>query len=180
MKNKASVTGMVYVGTAAALLAICSWICIPLTVPVTLQTLGVFLVSGLLGMKRGTAATVVFIIMGAIGIPVFAEFTGGVGILLGNTGGYIIGFIFTALIVGFASDKFKGKLMPVAIAMVLGVLVCYAFGTLWFAVVYAKSNEPAAILTILGWCVFPFILPDGIKIAVAAILTARLRKYIKQ
>lgn len=178
-KTKHSAIDFAYIGVSAAILAVCSWICIPLTVPISLQTMGVCLVAGLLGMKRGTAATLVFILLGAIGVPVFSEFTGGVGILLGNTGGYIIGFIFTSLIVGYTSDKFKGKLLPLVISMIIGILVCYAFGTAWFAFVYAKSNEPAALVTILGWCVLPFLLPDAVKIAVAALLTNRLRKHIK-
>ncbi|MCM1285774.1 MAG: biotin transporter BioY [Acetobacter sp.] len=176
-KNKKfSVTDSAYIGVSAALLAICSWITIPLpSVPITLQTMGICLVAGILGMKRGTLATLVFIALGAIGVPVFSEFTGGINIILGQTGGYILGFIFTSLIVGFVSDKFKGKLIPLFISMIVGIAVCYAFGTVWFAVVYAKTNEPASILTILGWCVFPFIIPDIVKIAIAGILTNRLR-----
>ncbi|MCH5316201.1 MAG: biotin transporter BioY [Eubacterium sp.] len=179
-KNKLAVIDFAYIGVSAAILAVCSWICIPFTIPISLQTMGVCLVAGLLGMKRGTIAALVFILLGAIGVPVFSEFTGGIGIILGNTGGYIVGFIFTALIVGYVSDKCKGKFFPLVASMIAGILVCYAFGTAWFAVVYAKSNEPAALVTILGWCVFPFILPDAIKIAIAATLTNRLRRYIKQ
>lgn len=178
MKTKSSARNMAYIGVSVALLTICSWICLPLNVPVTLQTLGVCLVAGLLGFKKGTIATLVFILLGAIGVPVFSEFTGGMGIILGSTGGYIIGFAFTAMIVGFVSDKFKGRFVPLVISMVVGVLVCYAFGTLWFAVVYAKSNEPASLMTILSWCVFPFIIPDAVKIAVSAVLANRLRKYV--
>lgn len=171
---------IVFIGISAALIAVCSWISIPLpTVPITLQTMGVCLIAGLFGLKRGTLATVVYIALGALGVPVFSGFTGGVGIILGQTGGYIIGFIFTALIVGLASDKFKGRLLPLILSMVIGILVCYAFGTAWFAVVYAKSNEPASLLTILGWCVFPFLLPDAVKIAVAAVLANRLKKFVK-
>ncbi len=171
---------IVFIGISAALIAVCSWISIPLpTVPITLQTMGVCLIAGLFGLKRGTLATAVYIALGALGVPVFSGFTGGVGIILGQTGGYIIGFIFTALIVGLASDKFKGRLLPLILSMVIGILVCYAFGTAWFAVVYAKSNEPASLLTILGWCVFPFLLPDAVKIAVAAVLANRLKKFVK-
>lgn len=171
---------IVFIGISAALIAVCSWISIPLpTVPITLQTMGVCLIAGLFGLKRGTLATAVYIALGALGVPVFSGFTGGVGIILGQTGGYIIGFVFTALIVGFASDKFKGRLLPLILSMVIGILVCYAFGTAWFAVVYAKSNEPASLLTILGWCVFPFLLPDAVKIAVAAVLANRLKKFVK-
>lgn len=184
-KNKkvpanSKIKDIVFIGISAALIAVCSWISIPLpTVPITLQTMGVCLIAGLLGLKKGTLATVIYIALGAIGVPVFSGFTGGVGIILGQTGGYIIGFIFTALIVGFASDKFKGRLLPLILSMVIGILVCYAFGTAWFAVVYAKSNEPASLLTILGWCVFPFLLPDAVKVAVAAVLANRLKKFVK-
>lgn len=178
-KKKFKTIDIVYIGLSAALIAICSWISIPLTVPITLQTMGICLVSALFGMKRGTLATVVYIILGAVGVPVFQGFTSGVGVIAGSTGGYIIGFIFTALIVGFASDKFKGKLIPLILSMVIGILVCYAFGTAWFAVVYARENTPATIGTILGWCVIPFLIPDAVKIAVAALLSNRLHRFVK-
>lgn len=168
-----------YIGLSAALIAICSWIPIPLTVPITLQTMGVCLAASLLGWKRGTIATLVYILLGAIGVPVFAGFTGGFAILMGSTGGYIIGFIFTALIVGFVSDKFNGKLVPLVISMVIGILVCYVFGTAWFAIVYARTNAPASLMTILGWCVFPFLIPDAVKIMIAAIVTNRVKRYVK-
>ena len=113
-------------------------------------------------------------------LSVFAGFSSGPAALLSPSGGYIIGFIFTALIVGIVSDKAKGKMLPLIISMVIGILVCYVFGTAWFAVVYAKQNETAATLkTILGWCVIPFLIPDAVKIAVASILTNRLKKFIK-
>lgn len=178
-KKKFKTIDLVYIGMSAALIAICSWISIPLTVPITLQTMGICLVAGLFGAKRGTIATAIYILLGAIGVPVFSGFKGGIGALLGSTGGYIIGFIFTAIIVGIVSDKTKGKLWAIIIAMVVGIAVCYAFGTAWFAIVYAKSNEPASLATILGWCVIPFLIPDAIKIVVAGILTNRLKKLIK-
>lgn len=178
-KNRKKILDIVYIGVAAALIAVCSWISIPLTVPITLQTMGVCLICGLLGLKRGTLATVIYIILGAIGVPVFAGFSGGFSVILGSTGGYIIGFIFTALIVGFVSDKTKGKLVPLIISMIVGILVCYAFGTAWFAVVYNKNNDPASLATILGWCVTPFLFPDAVKIVIASILTNRLKKLVK-
>ena len=89
---------IVYIGVFAVIMAICSWISIPTTVPFTLQTFGVFIAVGVLGGKRGSLAVLVFIILGAIGVPVFSGMTGGVGILLGSTGGYIIGFLFSALV----------------------------------------------------------------------------------
>lgn len=183
MANKSTskkTLAIVYTGISAALIAVCSWITIPMTVPFTLQTLAICLAAGLFGAKIGTSATLIYILLGAIGVPVFSGFKGGAGVLLGSTGGYIIGFVFTALIVGLASDKFKGKLLPMIISMVVGVLVCYVFGTAWFAVVYAKSNEPESLATILGWCVIPFIIPDAVKIVVAALLSSRLKGVINK
>ena len=179
-KKKFKTIDIVYIGLFAALIAVCSWISIPLTVPITLQTMAICLVAGLLGAKRGTITTVIYILLGLVGVPVFAGFSSGPAALLSPSGGYIIGFIFTALIVGIVSDKAKGKMLPLIISMLIGILVCYVFGTAWFAVVYAKQNETAATLkTILGWCVIPFLIPDAVKIAVASILTNRLKKFIK-
>ena len=85
---------------AVALIAVCSWISIPTTVPFTMQTFAVCLVSALLGTRRGFLAVVCYLLLGAAGAPVFAGFKGGLGALLGVTGGYLVGFLFTALIAG--------------------------------------------------------------------------------
>lgn len=170
---------LIYIGLSAALIAVCSWISIPLTVPITLQTMGVCLISGLFGAKKATLSVIIYIILGAVGVPVFAGFSSGAGILLGATGGYIVGFIFTAVIVGITADR-TNKLWALILSMIIGILVCYAFGTAWFAIVYANNGQPETLVTILGWCVVPFIIPDAVKIAIAAILTNRLKRFIKK
>ena len=109
----------------------------------------------------------------------FAGFKGGIGAALGSTGGYIVGFIFTALIAGIVADKFKGKLVPTILGMVAGVVACYIFGTAWFAIVYLRQGTPESIGTILGWCVIPFIIPDLVKVILAGILSNRLKKFTK-
>ena len=96
--NKFKTTDLVYIAICAVMLAVCSWISIPTAVPFTMQTFGVFCVLLLLGGKRGTLAIVVFLLLGAIGLPVFAGFSGGMGSILGSTGGYLLGFIFIGLI----------------------------------------------------------------------------------
>lgn len=96
--TKTKTYDLAYIAIFAVLIAICSWISIPMTVPFTLQTFGVFMAVGVLGGKRGSLAVLVYILLGAIGVPVFAGFSGGLGILLNNTGGYIIGFLFSALV----------------------------------------------------------------------------------
>ncbi len=178
-KPRMKTIDMVYVAMFAVLMAICSWISIPMTIPFTLQTFGVFLAVGVLGGKRGSLAVFIFILLGAIGIPVFAGFSGGVGVLLGSTGGYIIGFIFSALLMWLIETLFGRKLWVLGISMVLGLIVCYAFGTAWFMVVYSQSSGAIGLVTALGWCVFPYIIPDIVKIALALVLTKRLRKVLK-
>ena len=153
-------TDIAYIGLFVAAMAICSWISIPLVVPVTLQTFAVFLAVGLLGGKRGTIAVCAYIFLGAIGVPVFAGFGGGPGALLGQSGGYIIGFIFPALIMWGVTKALGEKLWAMALGMVLGLIACYAFGTLWFMMIYTRSTGPVGVMAVLGWCVFPFIIPD--------------------
>lgn len=178
-KTKFKTIDVVYIGIFAALIAICSWISIPLTVPITLQTMGVCIVAGLLGTKRGTISVLVYILLGIIGVPVFANFSSGLGYLLGTTGGYVLGFVFTSLIVGIMIDKLGKKIWVYALSMVIGIVVCYIFGTAWFIIVYNNGNADAVSLaTVLGWCVVPFIIPDIIKIAIATFLCVKLDKYV--
>lgn len=178
-KHRMKTIDMVYVAMFAVLMAICSWISIPMTIPFTLQTFGVFLAVGVLGGKRGSLSILIFILLGAIGLPVFAGFSGGVGVLLGSTGGYIIGFIFSALLMWLIEFLFGRKLLVLGISMVLGLIVCYAFGTAWFMVVYSRASGAIGLVTALGWCVFPYIIPDIVKIALALVLTKRLRAVLK-
>lgn len=169
---------LAYVGLAVALIAICSWISIPTAIPFTMQTFAVFAVVGILGMYRGTIAVLVYILLGAVGVPVFAEFSGGIGVLFRNTGGYIMGFLFTALVTGAIIKLFGKKVWVMAAAMAVGLLVCYAFGTAWFMVVYARNNGAVGIATALSWCVIPYIIPDLVKIALAVLLTKRVGKVL--
>lgn len=162
------------VAMGVALIGVCSWVSIPMTIPFTMQTFAVCLVTALFGLRRGMWTVLCYILLGAAGVPVFSGFKGGIGALLGTTGGYIVGFLFTALIVGLAVETL-GRRLPVLIgSMVVGVLVCYAFGTAWFMFVYARNTGPIGLGTALGWCVLPYLLPDAVKIALASILTGRL------
>ena len=179
-RDNSKVLDLVYVAIGAALIAICSWISIPTAVPFTLQTFAVFFVLLALGGERGTLATLVYVLLGAVGVPVFAGFSGGIGVLLGNTGGYIIGFLLTGLIYILFTKFFKKNIVMKVIALVLGLAVCYAFGTAWFIHVYMKSSGEVGLLTVLGWCVFPFIIPDLLKLALAVVISKRIEPVIKQ
>ena len=167
-----------YIGAAVALITVCSWISIPTTIPFTLQTFAVMLTVLLLGGMRGTIAITVYILLGAVGAPVFSGFSGGIGKLMGPTGGYIIGFLGTALVMwGF--EKILGKKLWVYIAaIVLGLIVCYTFGTMWFIKLYTTDDGSKATLAMaLSWCVIPYLIPEVIKIVLA--LTIGTNKAIR-
>ena len=173
------VRAMCRVGAFAALMAACSWLSIPTTPPFTLQTLGVFLAVGLLGGKLGTAAVAVYVLLGAFGLPVFANFSGGLGVLLGTTGGYIIGFIFAALVMCGLERLLGRRLRALLVSMLAGMIVYFAFGTVWFQAVYMRTTGPVGLMTVLGWCVVPFIIPDLVKMALALVITARIRPHVR-
>ena len=163
----------------AALLAVCAWLVIPAgDVPFTLQTFGVFAALGLLGGKRGTIAILVYLLLGAVGAPVFAGFKGGVGALLGVTGGYLVSYLFMGLIVIAAEKLFGDRTIVFLIAGVIAIIVCYAFGTAWFVVAYARTAGPISWAAALGKCVLPFVLPDLAKLALAVLLRDRVKRYV--
>lgn len=177
-KKKSRIYDITFIAISAAIMAVCSWISIPGPVPFTLQTFGVFVTVGILGGRRGTLAMLVFLLLGAVGIPVFAGFSGGFGVLLGSTGGYLLGFLFTALIM-WLFEKIPGnKTLMLILSMLVGLVVCYAFGTAWFMVVYGHNTGPIGLGSTLMMCVVPFILPDLAKIALAFLISSRVRKYV--
>lgn len=170
---------MAYIALFAVVLSICSWITIPGIVPYTMQTFGVFIAVGVLGGKRGTLAVLIYLLLGAIGLPVFSGFAGGMGYLLGTTGGYILGFAFAALVMWgmeFLIGRKKGSLL---LAFIVGLLVCYGFGTLWFLWVYYGQIDGAGLWTALTLCVFPYVIPDLIKMGLALALGRKISKSLR-
>lgn len=182
MKRLFSIKEITYIAMFATMIAVCSWISVPMPVPFvpfTMQTFGIFLTVGMLGLKNGTVSVILYILLGVMGVPVFSGFKSGISALMGTTGGYIMGFVLTAVAAGLIIRRFGNKIHVTAIAMVVGLVICYAFGTVWFMAVYANTNGPIGLMTALSWCVFPFILPDLVKITLAVWVSRRLRKYIR-
>ncbi len=156
-----------------ALIAVCSWIVIPTpTVPFTMQTFAVFLCLFFLGGKMGTLSILCYLLLGAVGAPVFAGFSGGIGVLFGSTGGYLLGFLATALV--YHLCHVEGLNLRSVLVMVLGLFLCYGFGTMQFVLVYGANVGEIGIFTALSWCVIPYILPDLIKLALAWQVAKRL------
>ncbi len=174
-KDIAKISDYTQVSLCAALMVVCSWVSIPAPVPFTMQTFGVFLTVGLLGGKKGTAAVALYLLLGAIGLPVFAGFAGGIGYMAGATGGYIAGFLLSALVMWLAESLFGRSYRILALSMAAGLVICYAFGTAWFMTVYTKNTGDIGLAAALGWCVIPYIIPDVIKIGLAQAACRRLR-----
>lgn len=173
---KISVKEMAFIALMVAVTAICAWINIPVyIVPFTMQTFAVFAALLLLGGRNGTLAVVVYLLLGAIGIPVFAGFSGGISKIVGPTGGYLIGFLFQGLIYLLFEKLTPMKEWHKITALVLGLLVCYLFGTVFFTLSLGKYTFWAA----LGMCVLPYIIPDLAKLALAWIVCLTVSKALK-
>ena len=171
---------MVYIAIFVVLITICSWLAIPTpAVEFTMQTFAIFMTAGLLGGRRTTWAVVVYLLLGAVGAPVFAHFTGGLGFLLGNTGGYLLGFFLTALLVWVMEHFFGDTTWVLVVSLVLGMVLLYAFGTAWFMVVYAREAGAIGLGTALAWCVLPFLPVDAAKLVLAMLLRKRLKGLVK-
>lgn len=165
-----------------ALTAVCAWISIPVPAPFvqfTMQTFAVFAALLILGGRRGTYAVTAYLLLGAVGAPVFSGFRGGLGVLLGTTGGYILGFFFTALLYWLMTAKLGESLPVKAAAGVLGMATYYAFGTAWYLALTYQAGSPIGLMAALGYCVFPFVLPDLVKLVLALLLARRVEKYFR-
>ena len=187
-KNRAFIYDLVLISVSAALITVCSWISIPLgPVPFTLQTLGILAVMLTIGGRRGTISVLVYLALGACGIPVFAGFKGGITAFMGPTGGFLIGFVFAALVYWLFEKLIFKKLMTSTVkTLVFGLIgflifevVMYTIGVIWFMTVYAAQTGPVGLVTVMGWCVFPFIIPDLVKMVIAAIIGERASKLTK-
>lgn len=165
MKRKIATKDLVLTALFAALTAVLAQIQLPIgPVPFNLAVFGAFLAGMLLEPAWAAASMGVYMLLGAVGIPVFAGFMGGPAVLLGKTGGYVIGYIFIALATALAVKR-SGKLPVIGAAMLAGLLICYGFGTAWFMAVTG-----ADLVSALGWCVLPFIVPDVCKGVLAWVL----------
>ena len=186
--QRSTISYLLLAALMAAVCAVCSWISVPLPftpVPINLGTLAVFLAAGILGWKYGSISVIVFVLLGAAGLPVFHGFTGGMGIITGPTGGYIVGYILAAFLTGImidtyfkarkSSDNKAATYAVLALAMALGLFACYALGTAWFMHISGTDLKAALLM-----CVVPFLIGDAIKIAAATVLVKKLRPFARR
>lgn len=180
-KSKLGIRDLTLIALFTALTAVCAWISVPVPAPFvqfTMQTFAVFAALLTLGGRWGTFAVTAYLLLGAVGAPVFSNFRGGPGVLLGLTGGYILGFFFTALLYWGMTARL-GESLPVKLAAgVLGMAVYYAFGTAWYLALYAMQGSPVGLMSALSFCVLPFVVPDLIKLGLAALLAQRAARFL--
>lgn len=168
---------MALCGLFTAILALCAWLSVPMgDLVITLQTFGIFLTLGLLGGKRGSITICVYLLLGAVGAPVFSGFRGGLGALLGTTGGYIFGFMLTALIYWIITSV-KDNPLTRLLAMIFGMLLCYSCGSWWYMTRYLSGGQLTLGLVLMK-CVIPYLIPDAIKLTLAWILTGKLKRFV--
>ena len=169
-EKKFSITQIAVIGVMTAVICILAPFSLPIgPVPISFTNLAIYIALYVLGMKRGTISYLIYLLIGLVGVPVFSGFTGGPQKLFGPTGGYLIGFIFLALIMGFALDHFDRKLVPTIIGMIIGMAVCYAFGTVWLAKLLSLSFKEGLMMGVI-----PYLPGDAAKIIIAAIVGPKL------
>ena len=174
--NSSRTRSLVLIGVMAAVTCVLGPLSIPLPfspVPISLTHIAVYLAAYVLGMKAGTVSYLIYLLLGAVGMPVFSGFQGGIAKLLGPTGGYLIGFILTALTAGFFIERFSGKALHFA-GMAAGAGFCYVLGTAWF--MYQMNMSLASSLSL---CVLPYLPGDLIKIILCLIIGPQIRSRVQ-
>ncbi len=159
---------------SAVILCISTWLCIPFVIPFTMQTFAVFFVLSLLGGKKGSLAIAVYLLLGIVGLPVFSGFRSGIGTILGPTGGYLVGFLATGLI-SMLGEVILHRPAGGIFTLIVGLFVCYAFGTVWFCHIAGGQTFLGALML----CVLPYVIPDLCKLFFAVFVAGRLRPTIK-
>lgn len=171
---------LIYIALSTTLIIVCTYITLPFFVPFTMQTFAIFTIIGLFGTKNALCSLFLYLTLGSIGLPVFSGFRSGIGTLASMTGGYLIGFLWMCLVTGglisFFKKKNKVTFFHYFVSMLAGLIICYAFGTLWYIFLYTDSTK--ALFPVLSMFVFPFILPDICKIVLSISLIKILKKHL--
>lgn len=175
--NKLSTRRLVLIALITAITCIFAPLAVPIPVspvPISLTNLVILISVYILGWKDSTISFLAYLLLGAVGLPVFSGFSGGLGKLAGPTGGYLIGFIFMAIIAGLFVEHFPENRVLIVIGMVLATAITYTFGTAWLA--FQLDQSFAAALSI---GVIPYLPGDIIKIIIAIIVGPLLKTRLR-
>lgn len=174
MNTNHSIRMQVLCALFAAVCAVCSQLTIPIQpVPITLGTFGVLMAGGFLGKRDGLLSLLIYLILGAAGVPVFSMMRAGISVLAGPSGGFILGFAPMAFVVGLVSEKLGHTFKPMLAATLAGTAVCYVMGIGWFMFLTGTGMWSAMVM-----CMFPFLPGDLAKIILASFLVAKYRKTL--
>lgn len=165
---------MTLCAAVAALLCVSSFLYIPMAVPITLQTLVLYFSLFTLGGKVTSAAVAVYIALGTVGIPVFSGFSGGIARLFDATGGFIFGLLFSAILYWIFELLIPESNAWLFIKSALSLALLYAVGSLWYFFVYLYGE--GSFMASLAVTVFPFVVPDAVKILIAYLISKGLLK----
>lgn len=177
MISDLKIKSIILISLFSAVIAVCSLITIPFTVPFTMQLFGVFCALYLLGGKKGTVCIILYILSGAVGLPVFSGFSGGIGHLFDATGGFITGFFFSGLAYRLVTGLLKRNPRAKLFGLFAALTACYITGALWFAIFCNQGDFLLSIKTAFVSCVVPFIIPDLLKIALTILVCRKIEKY---
>ena len=169
------IKNLVFIAIMTALICVCSWVTLTIgPVPFTLQTFAVFLAFVILGGRDASIAIALYILLGIVGVPVFAGFKSGIGTIMGPTGGFIIGYLLIGLIYWAIPKKLKSSNIAKLIVFIVCNAICYAAGVAWFVLFKYGTIETA-----ISACVIPFIVPDALKISLAVIIGGEVSRKLK-
>lgn len=169
---------MALLGLMTAILCMIAPFSVPIPgnlVPISMGTFGVYLISSLIGRKKGVLCVFLYLMLGMVGIPVFAGWSGGFHKLAGPTGGYLIGYLFIAFFTGLAAERFQKKISLYSLGMVIGTIICYAFGTIWLSI-----QNATGIFETFSVAVLPFLPGDLIKIIAVVLILYPLKKSVRK
>ena len=168
---------MTLIALFAVLIAICSWLTIPAPIPLTMQTFAIFFTLLHLGGRCGILCIILYLLMGAVGLPVFSGFQGGLAVLLGPGGGYLLGFAVSAALFHLITARSPNSPTRNIAGCIAALLICYVLGTFWYITFYGESSTLWGALAV---CVLPFIIPDVIKLILAQLLSRRLNSRLRR
>ena len=180
-KRQKATQDLTLIAVSVAIMTVCAYISVPFFsgVAFSLQLFAVFLCSAILSPRQSLLSILIYLALGLIGAPVFAGFRGGFSVLLGATGGFLIGFIPASIIIPLAKKHFGGRRAATLSAMALSLAICYLIGTLWFVAVSGADRQIGLWGALLA-CVVPYLLPDLIKLALAFYLSERISPLLEK
>ena len=177
--SKTSALSVVRIALFAAIISVTALVSVPFPVPLTLQTLGIFTALFTLGGKRGAASVFLYVAIGAVGLPVFSGFMGGIGRLFDLTGGFIFGFLLAAVLY-IPLSRFSKNALGCLIVGGVCQLVIYASGVFGYIIVSGVSGATVGVGAAALNCVLPYIIPDILKIFIAYVISKRLRSIMNK